>query len=303
MLLALAALAVGGYIAWDLFGPSDRDPNKQLPSIPEPAERLAVARPMASAALAARGAPAGPRVLVIGDSITAGGYFKRIKIPGVEVRGQGWGGQQAVYVARAAADLLKSFRPTDVVILVGVNNEASEVVSAVKRGGAVDVATLIAHVKRDLTHAWRLIHEAGARVWAGTLTPWYGYAKYFGAGKATAAPMRAVHEAVNAWILSMRGQPGGPDEVFDTASIGDAQGRLLKAYTRDDLHPALPDGQRALAALVEAALRGGGTQANVGVAGGTQANVGVAGGTGSVLTGEMFDRIVVGAARRAERGW
>ena len=268
MLLILGALTVGGWIAWDLFGPSDRDPDKPLPSIPEPAERLAVARPMPATSPAAvsrtPGAPAGPRVLVIGDSITAGGYYKRIKLPGVDVRGQGWGGQQAVYVARAAADLLKSFKPTDVVILVGVNNEASEVVSAVKRGG-MDVATLIAHVKRDLTHAWRILHEAGARVWACTMTPWYGYAKYFGDGKATDAPMRAVHEAVNAWIVAMRGQPGGPDEVIDTSAMGDAQGRLLAAYTRDHLHPATADGQRALAGIVERRLRGDGAAAVVGV--------------------------------------
>jgi len=196
----------------------------------------------------------GSRVLVIGDSITATGYYKHIGLVGVEVKGQGWGGQQAVKVARNASSLLASFKPTDVVVLVGVNNVASEVVSALKKGNADPVA-LAAHVQRDLTTAWKLIHDAGARVWAVKMTPWFGYAKYFGAGKATAAPMRAVTLAVNGWIDAQRGQPGGPDEVIDTVSLGDASGALQKQYSRDDLHPSA-GGQKALATIVEGALRG-----------------------------------------------
>ena len=201
----------------------------------------------------ARKPTAGRRVLVLGDSITEGGYYRKIKLPGAAVDGQGWGGKQAVWIARAAAPKLAAFKPTDVVFLACVNNIASEVMDALKKGEA-DPAVIAAKVQRDLATAWRLLRAAGVkRVWAVKITPWAGYTKYFGAGKASAVPMRVVTDRVNAWIDAQRGQPGGPDEVIDTSALGDENGAMLKTYTKDNLHP-IEAGKVALAALVQRAL-------------------------------------------------
>jgi hypothetical protein len=236
---------------------------------------------------------AGRRILIIGDSITATGYYKYVTVPGAQIKGKGWGGQQAVYIARHAkhdedgSSLLDSFKPSDIVLLAGVNNVASEVVTAVKKNKAYP-EILAAKVERDLATAWKLLHESGARVWAGTMTPWFGYTKYFGTGKATAEPMREVHRLVNEYIVSMRGKPGGPDEVIDTSEMGDTNGALLSPYTKDDLHPRTLPGQKALAGIVERALRGGPKAAVV----------------GGILTVEVFDATVGRAVSESlERGY
>ena len=213
---------------------------------------LATATARASAGPPVRAA-AIQRLLVVGDSLTTSRYWQWLQLPGVPrtaINGQGWGGQQPLFIAQHAQPLLVQYQPTDVVALFGVNEVATRVVQA---HGRANVARITAAITQDLTTAWALLRARGARVWALTLTPWFGYAKYFGPDAADAAAMRQVTRAVNAWIKAQAGQPGGPDHVIDTASLGDAQGRLRQRYSHDNLHMN-GTGYRALATLVQAAL-------------------------------------------------
>ena len=196
------------------------------------------------------------RVLCVGDSLTASQYWLGLQLPGVSrdhIHGQGWGGQQPLYIAQHAQPLLVQYQPTDVVALFGVTEIATRVVQARQRGH-VNAAAITAAIEHDLATAWALLRVRGARVWALTLTPWFGYVKYFGPHAPDAAAMRQITLAVNAWITAQEGRPGGPDHVIVTASLGDAQGRLLKRYSHGDLHMN-GTGYQALAALVQKALR------------------------------------------------
>ena len=176
-------------------------------------------------------------VLCLGDSLTAGGYWKKIILDGVKVVGQGWVGKQIAMIIANAADLLTQESPTDVVLLAGVNNIA---------GGNSGKDTCAA-----LAAAWAALRSTGARVWAVKLTPWYGY-KFFGDAK-MAAKLRAATEMVNAFITSKVGTPDGPDYVIDPSALADSAGKLRAGYSRDGLHMN-GKGQEVLASIVQAAL-------------------------------------------------
>jgi hypothetical protein len=186
-------------------------------------------------------------VLCFGDSISAGtakapAYWKYI--PNSESRlvngsSKGWGGQQIAFILSESKKVVEKVHPTDVVLLAGVNNVAS------KKKAEKIIA--------DLQAAWDYYHSQGARVIAVKLTPWFGYQRYFGAGKPTAQPFRDATNAVNAYIDAMRGKPGGPEVVVDTSSLGDENGALKKEYSAGDLHMSNA-GKKALAALVAKAL-------------------------------------------------
>jgi len=206
---------------------------------------------------AAAAAPATQRiVLCFGDSLSTGNppYYKRIKLPGNGlVDGKGFGGQPINAVMNGpkgkpgAIAIMKKTHPTDVVLLAGVNDVANHMVA--KRS----VADAIARIEKDLTNAWAKIREAGARVWAVKLTPWFGYATYFNPKASRPNDFREVTLKVNSWMDAMRGQPGGPDYVIDTSALGDEQYRLKKEYSSGGLHMSVA-GQTALAALVAQAL-------------------------------------------------
>jgi len=205
---------------------------------------------------------AGTRILFIGDSLVTSKYWRGIALPGAKLDGQGWKSQQIAAVTKNAAPMVKKFAPTDVVFLAGANDVVADHPPE--------------RIERDYAAAWKAIRDSapGARVWAVLLTPWAGHKK-------SSATRQVVTREVNGWVRVQKGLPGGPDFVIDPAELGDAEGRLLPAYSGDGLHMK-PAGYKALGAVVERALRGGMM---------TQANVGAAG----VLTVEMFDAITVGA--------
>lgn len=250
---------------------------------------VAVEKPLAAAAPAVA-APAAPRkIAIIGDSIAAGpaAFPPRVRVPGAVIRYKGWGGEQAVAITRKAikekvvdADL------TDVVLEAGVNNIASEIVGQQRRKQALDGDRAAANVIRDLGAAIGLIRAAAprAQVWLLKMPPWRGYTKYFGAGKATAAPILAATDAVDAWLAAHAGQPDGPDRVIDTAPLGDADGRYLPGLSKDQLHPR-GKGVDALAARVSDALTKGTDMSGPAVVG--------------VMTAELFDATVGGALAEA----
>ena len=135
---------------------------------------------------------------------------------------------------------VKKANATDVVLLAGVNNVAS----------GHKPESIIA----DLQTAWDAFHTAGVtRVISVKLTPWFGYEKFFGAGKKTAQPYRDATNAVNAYIDARSGQPGGPEAKVETSSLGDSNGALLKEYSAGGLHMNAA-GRQALAALVAKVL-------------------------------------------------
>jgi len=196
-------------------------------------------------------------ILCFGDSLTASKYWKSIKLPGnglvsgrsISDKSEGFGGEQVPGIMKKATKLLATVKPTDVVLLGGVNDVASLLINH-----NTDYA--VAEIKKRLLAAWTQIHAVGARVYAVKLTPWFGYEKYFGPKAKKAESYRQTTLKVNEFIDSMRGQPGGPDYVIDTSSLGDEQYRLKKEYTGGK-NPGLHfnnKGSQELARLVGQAL-------------------------------------------------
>jgi hypothetical protein len=200
-------------------------------------------------------------VMCFGDSLTASGYWKGIKVPDGEVKGQGWVGKRVATIIANARPQISAESPSDVVLLAGVNDIAG--------GRAAD------DVCADLKAAWAVIHDEGGahggyptQVIAVLPTPWYGYTGgKNGVGKAlffnspVAAPrLKAMTEAVRRYIVSMLGDSDGPDLVVDTASLGDSRGQLLARFSHDGLHMN-GRGYATLAGLVQAALTGSATAA------------------------------------------
>ena len=174
---------------------------------------------------AAAALPAGPRrVAVLGDSITAnGGYVRRLQAllpPGSVVKGFGVVGEGAKAAHRRLSQALEG-RPTDLVVLLGVNDIAS--------------GRSLAHTQQWLGRIYAQGRAAGARVVAVTVTPWAAY-------KRTDARQQRTTAALNHWI---RSAPVGA--VVETGSMGDRQGRLLGRG--DGLHPDAA-GQRRLGDLI-----------------------------------------------------
>ena len=187
------------------------------------------------------------KVLFLGDSLTAGGYYKYIKVDGEVPAGEGWIGNQVADIMSQAAAKIAKESPTDVVLLAGVNNVW---------GGQAASKT-----KKELLAAWAQIRTAGARVWAVKLTPWFGYnptRKDKKTGVVThpvvTAAMRRNTLELNEWIQGMVGQQGGPDYYIDTALLGDAAYNLKPKYSHDKLHMK-PAGQKLLARLVAEGLQ------------------------------------------------
>jgi lysophospholipase L1-like esterase len=190
-------------------------------------------------------------ILCFGDSLSAGtakapAYWKYIKPSGdtlvsgiISKDSKGWGGKQIAFILSESKKVVEKVHPTDVVLLAGVNNVASQ--------------KKVEKIITDLQAAWDYYHAQGARVIAVKLTPWFGYPNYFGAGKPTAQPFRDATNAVNAYIDSRRGKSGGPEVVVDTSALGDESYALKKEYSAGGLHMS-NGGKRALAALVAKAL-------------------------------------------------
>lgn len=186
-------------------------------------------------------------ILCFGDSLSAEtkgapAYWRYLKPTGttlVNGSSKGYGGQQVAAILKASKAIVAKVHPTDVVFLAGVNDIASSHTAA--------------KVIADLQAAWDYYHAQGARVIAVKLTPWFGYARYFAAGKKTAQPFRDATNAVNAYIDSRRGKKDGPEVVVETASLGDENGALKQEYSAGGLHHSNA-GKKALAALVAKAL-------------------------------------------------
>jgi predicted double-glycine peptidase/lysophospholipase L1-like esterase len=186
-------------------------------------------------------------VLFLGDSLTASGYWQNVKLENATTAGRGWKGKTIAYVMGQAKALIESVSPTEVVLLAGVNN--------IQNKQSLDA------IKDELLKAWAQIHDAGAKVWAVKLTPWFGYRLFENQQEGRKA--RDLTLAVNTFIDAMKGTPTGPDYVIDTAELGDEKGRLLKKYSWDKLH-LIGKGYAKLAKIVQAALEKEGSQVQVG---------------------------------------
>jgi lysophospholipase L1-like esterase len=155
--------------------------------------------------------PARRRILVVGDSITVGylpRFKKLVEAAGHEVIGEGVSGAQTTRIHTLMTKYLAQ-KPTDVVILGGVNDLASGV-------GWRKTSERLAATWKD---------ARPARVVAVTVLPWACYSKYKADDTAK----------LNTFILGAQGQSFGPDVVVNTRPLGDDAGCLRN--TRDKLHP------------------------------------------------------------------
>jgi len=142
----------------------------------------------------------------------------------------GYMGQGTHYLANKVGEALAE-RPTDLVVLGGVNDAAS--------------GRSAAHAIEGLKRVYAAAKAAGVRVVGVTITPW-------GAYRRTNARQQAVSAAVNRWVLN----EAPVDAAVDTSVLGDADGRLLSRYDSGDHLHLNAAGQRALGRQIyEAAFR------------------------------------------------
>lgn len=169
-------------------------------------------------------APTGPRrVAAIGDSLTADGRYLDTVLaalpPGSEARAWGYGGQGSRVIASHLPEVL-AWRPTDVIVLAGVNDLASR--------------RPLSHITANLSAMYAAIRAARARVIAVTVLPWGRRPTYDFNGTV----------ALNRWIRA-----ASVDRVVETATLGDETGWLLPQFTRDGVH-LTADGNAALGELI-----------------------------------------------------
>lgn len=186
------------------------------------------------------GRPFGPRrVATLGDSITAAGWYTKALLPllpkGSVVQAFGYGGKQVRVIHRHLPEAL-AWKPTDVVVLAGVNDLASGRSST--------------QVLNDLRALWTDAKVANVRVIAVTILPWARWRtvanRYVEGGLPFGNDKLPSTREVNAGILAN----ALPDVAVATDSLGDENGRLLTRYDGGDgLHPNVA-GHRALARLI-----------------------------------------------------
>jgi lysophospholipase L1-like esterase len=169
------------------------------------------------------------RVACLGDSLTAdGGYCRELRrrLPeGSVVRIFGYGGAQSSTIRHHLPEVL-AWRPSDVVVLAGVND-----LPAI--GGAGVAAT-------NLSKIYDAVRSKGIRVVAVQITPWHGYS--------SAANREQNTFTLNDWIA----YEAAVDEVVPTDSLGDYNYELLSKYDSGDGLHLNSAGQRALGALIAA---------------------------------------------------
>ena len=173
----------------------------------------------------------GLRVVAVGDSITANGKYLAAALEGLPEsvgRAFGLGGRGAARIRREALPRALAYNPTDVVILAGVNALASN----------RSPQTIVTELRR----MYQAARNAGARVLAVQVTPWAGYRK------STELLQQRTRE-LNRLIASSVGV-----QVLNTSFLGDASGRLLEGFTRDNLHLNRA-GERSLGAAIARAIR------------------------------------------------
>ena len=173
---------------------------------------------------------AGRRVLLVGDSLTKG-YGPLVRLPGAMVVPLAVPGRGVRVLGELVPEALQRVRPTDVVVLLGVNDLTTP-------GRGVRV------VCDGLGRIWSDVKRAGARLYAVALTPAAGHSRLDD----------TAIQALNGWMVAAQRYPGGPDVVVRTSGLGDADGRLRPEFDAGDHLHLTPAGYRALADLVTRAL-------------------------------------------------
>jgi len=165
------------------------------------------------------------RIACLGDSLTAAGLYcgDVAGMLGCEAKAFGYS-SQGVGVVGAHVDDVIEWQPDAVVVLAGVNDLPSS-------NGAKAVIA-------GLTDIYSALKERGIAVVAVEITPWHGYSRAVG--------FEGNTETVNRWIR----HTANVDAVVRTASLGDAQYRLLKKYDAGDGLHLDREGQAALAELI-----------------------------------------------------
>lgn len=158
------------------------------------------------------------RVAALGDSITAnlgrsGGYLDLVlaALPqGSAVQKFGYGGQGVDVISQHVNEVL-AWRPTDVIVLAGVNDLASH-------RSEERIAARLAEI-------YGRFRAAGVRVIAVQVLPWGRRPTYDAEGT----------WRLNHWILAQE-ELRQVARVVRTDLMGDANGWLLPAYTKDGVH-------------------------------------------------------------------
>lgn len=180
--------------------------------------------------------PPARRFLVVGDSITAakGGYPAILSAQvGAPVAAAGYVGRGAEHLADRIDDLMAEHQPSDVVVLIGVNDLAS--------GRSQE------RITTALNRIYARARTGGAqRVYGVLVLPWAGYGPRFD---------RRRWEHINAWII-WQAAFGTLTGYVDTRRMAAADGISLPAsFTYDGLH-LTPKGHQALATLITQTVGG-----------------------------------------------
>jgi len=155
----------------------------------------------------------GPKhIIAVGDSITAGPYPKHLvrKLPKHRVEIMGYGGKGAKYIHDKVISEVISKKPTDVVLLIGVNDIASG------RGTT--------HTTEYIDKIYRLLDANGIRVTAVPILPW--------GARSNPLSRDGTTEQVNKFVS----EHPIPKSVVDISPLGDRK-VMHPQYTNDGIHP------------------------------------------------------------------
>ncbi len=161
------------------------------------------------------------RIVALGDSITFDGRYLDSLLTKLPVGSQGWkvakGGAGVKYIRENLLPEALAHNPTDLIVLAGVNDLASNRAPAAIAG--------------HLDAIYREAQARGIRVIAVTVLPWEGHLQ-----KPKFAPhrdeIRAKQVEVNRWIRSQAPRVA----VVDGDVLG-SNGMLHQGFTRDGIHP------------------------------------------------------------------
>ncbi|PIN73734.1 hypothetical protein COV20_05950 [Candidatus Woesearchaeota archaeon CG10_big_fil_rev_8_21_14_0_10_45_16] len=231
------------------------------------APEVEAAAPQTEASLEQR---VGPKVAIVGDSISAGKpyapYWKPLQemCPGMTASNHAVGGQDTRYLLRHFNDVVRGDYDT-VIILAGINDVAitdlkdcpngKDKICTGERWSERQVKKHAEGIIDRLDEMYSRAEEAGMEVVAVTILPWGGYVgaktKY---GQAHYSEhSQQVVDIVNTWIFTRQGIT--PVSAYQVMENPHNKGHLRPKDTVDKLHPTKEGAQRLAEVIYNTAFK------------------------------------------------